>query len=223
MDIINLLELLKPQNHLVTVQVVSESSIWGETVKFLVAILPAVISFVALRYSYIQFKENLKNQASQFERSTLHQTKVAEMNAKLTSEIEIIKLRCESIRNISAECMRLAADVQRLFDEEKDLITFTPKEEYSTKEYQQNKKELIESRTKAFYRLFESQTLLMTYLDPENDASFMESLRNLCDLNKLKSCTSAEIGTARGLFLYQCRLYIRKKDVEINQMINLSH
>ena len=223
MDIINLLELLKPQNHLVTVQVVSESSIWGEIGKFFVAILPAIISFVALRYSYIQFQENIKNQASQFEKSTLHQTKVAEMNAKLASEIEIIKLRCESIRNISVECMRLATEVQRFSVEERDLAADTPEKEHFTKKYQENRKELFERRMETFYRLFESQSLLMTYLDNEKDSSFLESLGYLCDLNNLTSFTSAEVGRARGVFLYQCRLYIRKKDAEINEMIRLPH
>lgn len=111
MDIINLIELLKPQDHLVTVRVSAEVSFWSEVGKFIVALLPAAISLFALFFSYLQFKENIKSQTFQFIENTNHQIKIAELNAKLNTEIDLIKNRCDSVRKISVQCIELATAV----------------------------------------------------------------------------------------------------------------
>ena len=60
MDIINLIELLKPQDHLVTVRVSTEVSFWSEVGKFIVALLPAAISLFALFFLICNSKRILK-------------------------------------------------------------------------------------------------------------------------------------------------------------------
>ncbi|SAF18633.1 Uncharacterised protein [Enterobacter hormaechei] len=60
MDIVNLLEVLKPASHVVTVKMETASNNWDSIIKVLIAILPAIISFIALFFSYFQFKTNIR-------------------------------------------------------------------------------------------------------------------------------------------------------------------
>lgn len=222
MDIINLIELLKPQGHLVTVKLVSENTILSSLGGFFIAILPAIISLVALWFSYKQFKENLRNQTSQFKESTNHQIKVAELHAKISTEIEIIKVRCDSIRHLSVDCMGLATDLQKLCASSHGLANSSNSEAKKTLDYMKKQTENANEQNKAFEKLFAAQTLLMTYLDVAEDSTFLTALTNLCSYEKLDKYTSREMGLVRGEFLAECRKYINSKDMEIAKMTHVT-
>lgn len=222
MDIINLIELLKPQDHLVTVRVSTEASFWPEVGKFIIALLPAAISLFALFFSYLQFKENIKNQTFQFIENTNHQIKIAELNAKLNTEIDLIKNRCDSVRKISVQCIELATAVFEGFAVGRDYDEVYDEQIKKTEPIRKKILANSEKRIANFDKLISEQAMLMTYLDNDDDKLFIKSLDNLCDFKSLSKVDVKVMARLRGEFLMQCREYLKKKDREIIEMAKLS-
>ncbi|HDS4383777.1 TPA: hypothetical protein QHL04_002675 [Klebsiella aerogenes] len=222
MDIVNLIELLKPADHLVTVKLMNDSEPLDEVGKFLISILPAIVSLVALYFSYIQFKQNLANQTESFKKNADHQIKIAELNAKLNTEVELIKSRCDSIRQLCVECMTHASDLSDLCDKLKEYENSFGNVFKSTSSYKEGHAERASRRDEKFNKLFASQTLLYTYIDADKDPSFYSAINNLCNYEKISKSSGAEIGAARGTLLAECRIYLKKRDEEISKLIRLS-
>lgn len=98
MDIIQLLDVLRSSDHAITVKVVNDSQFLDSLGKILIAIVPAIISFLALLFSYWQFKANTQKQSEQFALGIEQQLKTLRLNTQLATEIELKKEVCKEVR-----------------------------------------------------------------------------------------------------------------------------
>ena len=170
----------------------------------------------------MQFKENIKNQTFQFIENTNHQIKIAELNAKLNTEIDLIKNRCDSVRKISVQCIELATAVFEGFAVGRDYDEVYDDQIKKTEPIRKKILANSEKRIANFDKLISEQAMLMTYLDNDDDKLFIKALDNLCDFKSLSKVDVKVMARLRGEFLMQCRGYLKKKDREIVEMAKLS-
>lgn len=86
MDIIHLLEALKPAGNVVTVKIDDGKSWWESLSTFVITILPALFAGVTLWVSYRQFKSGIRQQVNEMRLST-----------KLATEVELKKMPAEKL------------------------------------------------------------------------------------------------------------------------------
>ncbi|WP_145572420.1 hypothetical protein, partial [Yersinia mollaretii] len=90
MDIFQVLEAIKPQDHVVTIQVNSPKDIFD----WLIAFSPTVVAVSAIWFSAKQFRESLKSQARQ-----------VKLNARIETEGKYRQEWCNSVRTLCAKCV----------------------------------------------------------------------------------------------------------------------
>lgn len=214
MDIIQLLEVLKPAKDVVTVQIASQNdplTPWFDLVK---AVLPAAatafVAWRAMNRSHRQFEITSKRQAAEFDKNLAQQTKALRVQTQIATEIEIKKEECRNVRDTCAQYLSLALESNR-YKNDFDLAA-----EFILK----GNTEFIEKRNVAHENYLESsrktlsaRMLLMTYLNPETSQSFFESIKNV-DTSLVSSAPN--FGGVVGKCLAECRMYIEKKQAEIS-------
>lgn len=214
MDIIQLLEVLKPAKDVVTVQIASQNdplTPWFDLAK---AVLPAAatafVAWRAMNRSHRQFEITSKRQAAEFDKNLAQQTKALRVQTQIATEIEIKKEECRNVRDTCAQYLSLALESNR-YKNDFDLAA-----EFILK----GNTEFIEKRNVAHENYLESsrktlsaRMLLMTYLNPETSPSFFESIKNV-DTSLVSSAPN--FGGVVGKCLAECRMYIEKKQAEIS-------
>ncbi|MEB6412152.1 hypothetical protein [Enterobacter vonholyi] len=214
MDIIQLLEVLKPAKDVVTVQIASQKdplTPWFDLAK---AVLPAAatafVAWRAMNRSHRQFEITSTRQAAEFDKNLAQQTKALRVQTQIATEIEIKKEECRNVRDTCAQYLSLALESNR-YKNDFDLAS-----EYILK----GNTQFIEKRNVAHENYLESsrktlsaRMLLMTYLNPETSPSFFESIKNV-DTSLVSSAPN--FGGVVGKCLAECRMYIEKKQAEIS-------
>ena len=214
MDIIQLLEVLKPTKDVITVQIASQKdplTPWFDLAK---AVLPAAatafVAWRAMNRSHRQFEITSKRQAAEFDKNLAQQTKVLRVQTQIATEIEIKKEECRNVRDTCAQYLSLALESDRYKND------FNLAAEFILK----GNTEFIEKRNVAHENYLESsrktasaRMLLMTYLNPETSPSFFESIKNV---DTLLVSSGPNFGGAVGKCLAECRMYIEKKQAEIS-------
>ncbi|MDR9973396.1 hypothetical protein QYE92_19220 [Enterobacter cloacae subsp. cloacae] len=217
MDILNLLEVLKPASHIVTVKMDSNSSIWDSVSKVLIAILPAFISFIALLFSYFQFKVNIRNQSEQYTLGIEQQLKTLKLNTQLATEIELKKDVCKDVRLAYVDFIKHHLEQYQAKNEYKELLD---KNDLVSNARCSELHKLIMDKSQL---IMEAKFLLDSYLDLNDPDA-----RDLYDcLNEVSDIafsggdgTGSDLGTAMGKCGQKCFRFIEKIRKEITGLVD---
>ena len=220
MDILQLLEVLRPSGHIITVKVDNDESISKIIVGVVIAISPLLIAVVSLLFSSRQFKTSLTQQMENFEKGYKQQAKVAQLTARLATEAEIKKEWCRHVRNICIEMIAYAIDgyhMQKKLATESNRPTNPEFLEKYLEEELKSKKDIHKRFSDTFDKMSERTILLNTYLD-DGDSDFFNSIQSLT-IACLKGEDSPEkIGQLSSICTQQCKIYIDKKMKEISEI-----
>lgn len=167
MDIIHLLEALKPAGNVVTVKIDDGKSWWESLSTFVITILPALFAGVTLWVSYRQFKSGIRQQVNEMRLST-----------KLATEVELKKDACREVRQAYLSFMQKLSELYMCTLDIRDL-----KKEVG----EEGGADLI--TLKRQFRLYHQQcayskTLIDSYLDPSSasDIKFSAQLSHAFNL-----------------------------------------
>lgn len=217
MDILNLLEVLKPASHVVLVKMENSSNLWDSVSKVLIAILPAFISFIALLFSYYQFKSNMRNQSEQYALGIKQQLMSLKLNTQLATEIELKKDVCKEVRAAFISFMKHHAEQYHAKVDYKDLLG------NSDTESVRERKRLHEIVMEKAQLIMENKVLLDSYLDlsdPE-EFKFFQSLNELSSIALSGGDgTGADLGAAQGKCSALCFNFIEKRRKEITSLVD---
>ncbi|MCM7773690.1 hypothetical protein M8S83_16430 [Enterobacter asburiae] len=216
MDILNLIEVLKPSSHVVTVKMENDSSFWDYLSKILIAILPAFISFIALLFSYFQFKTNMRAQSEQYALGIQQQLKTLKLNTRLATEIEMKKDICKEVRAVYIAFMRNHSELYSAKLAYKSLVDREDEEGISKRE---NAHEVV---MKYSQLSLESKMLLDSYLDlsDPHDVEFFKSLNTISNMAFGAECTGTELGEAQGMCAGICYQYLARRHKEITGLVD---
>lgn len=214
MDIIQLLEVLKPAKDVVTVQIASQKeplTPWFDLVK---AVLPAAatafVAWRAMNRSHRQFEITSKRQSSEFDKNIAQQTKALKVQTQIATEIEIKKEECRNVRESCAQYLSLALESNRYKNDYNLAMDYILK---GNNDFIDKRNAAHESYITSSHRTLSARMLLMTYLNPETSPSFFESIKNV---DALLLSSGPNFGGAVGKCLAECRMYIEKKQAEIS-------
>lgn len=223
MDILQLLEVLRPAGHIVTVKIDNDESITKTSMGVLIALSPVIIAVVSLFFTSKQFKKSLDQQMDNFNKGYIQQAEVARLTARLATEAEIKKEWCRDVRKICTEMMAYAMAgyiAQKKIATEISLPTSAElAEEYLREKY----KYTVDTYNKFsddFDKMSERVTLLYTYLDgnDNDDSDFFNSIKEL-EIACLKcEVEPKKIAELRNNCSQHCRVYINKKIKEISEI-----
>lgn len=214
MDIIQLLEVLKPAKDVVTVQIASQNdplTPWFDLAK---AVLPAAatafVAWRAMNRSHRQFEITSKRQAAEFDKNLAQQTKALRVQTQIATEIEIKKEECRNVRDTCAQYLSLALESNRYKNDFDMAAEFILK---GNTEFIEKRNVAHENYLESSRKTLSARMLLMTYLNPETSPSFFESIKNV-DTSLVSSAPN--FGGVVGKCLAECRMYIEKKQAEIS-------
>lgn len=217
MDMLNLLEVLKPASHIVTVKMENNSTFWDSFSKILIAILPAFISFIALLFSYFQFKANTRNQSEQYALGIEQQLMTLKLNTRLATEIELKKDVCKEVRAAFIGFMKHHAELYQAKAIYSNLKDKTDAE--SLKKRRELNKAII-AKTQI---MIESKLLLDSYFDlndPE-DKEFYELINKATDIAMTGGDGSgSDLGYLQGKCSRLCFQYIERRRKEITSLVD---
>ncbi|MCK6669110.1 hypothetical protein L8T07_15390 [Enterobacter asburiae] len=217
MDIVNLLEVLKPASHIVTVKMENSSSIWDSVSKVLIAILPAFISFIALLFSYYQFKSNMRNQSEQYTLGIKQQMMSLKLNTQLATEIELKKDECKEFRAAFVGFMKHHAEQYQAKVAYKDLL------DRNDDQSARKRERLHETVMAKAQLIMESKMLLDTYLDMSEPDEFelFKALNNVTSIAFSGGDGSgSDLGAAQGDCSILCTKFIEKRRKEITGLVD---
>ncbi|MCM7772105.1 hypothetical protein M8S83_08275 [Enterobacter asburiae] len=217
MDILNLLEVLKPASHIVTVKMESNSNFWDSVSKTLIALLPAFISFLALFFSYYQFKSNMRNQSEMFALGVQQQLKTLKLNTRLATEIELKKDICKEVRAAFVGFMKHHTE---LYHAKREYLSLEDKFDQYSNERRTISHEIIIDKGQL---IIESRMLLDSYLDlsDPHDRKFFEILNDVTEVAlKGGDGTGADLGYLQGRCSTVCFEYIEKRRKEITGLVD---
>lgn len=217
MDIVNLLEVLKPASHIVTVKMENSSSIWDSASKVLIAILPAFISFIALLFSYIQFKVNIRKQSEQYTLGIEQQLKTLKLNTQLATEIELKKDVCKEVRLAYVEFIKHHLEQYQAKNEYKDIIN---NKDLASRARGNELHKLIMDKSQL---IMEAKFLLDSYLDL-NDPDARKLYDCLNEVSEIAFSggdgTGTDLGTAMGRCSQICFRFIENIRKEITGLVD---
>lgn len=87
MDILNLLEVLKPSGNVVTVRIDNAKDGLETLYDFIITLAPTIIAIVAIIASYYQFLRSMAQQQDQFSRGVEQQINNLKLSVKLATEV----------------------------------------------------------------------------------------------------------------------------------------
>lgn len=217
MDILNLLEVLKPASNLVTVKIENSSTYWDSLSKILIAILPAFISFVALLFSYFQFKANMRKQSEQYALGIEQQLLTLKLNTRLATEIELKKDACKEVRTAFVGFMKYHAELYQNKVRYSNLIKANNGK--STDESRELHNVII-ARTQS---MIESKMLLDSYfdLDDPEDKEFYDHINDATSIAlKGGDGSGYDLGYSQGKCSRLCFKYIERRRKEITGLVH---
>ncbi|MCK7247839.1 hypothetical protein [Enterobacter asburiae] len=95
MDIIQLLEVLKPAKDVVTVQIASQKDQLAPWIDLAKAVLPAAatagVAWLAMKNSHRQFDKSSERQATEFKLGIEQQVSTLKINTQLATEVALKK------------------------------------------------------------------------------------------------------------------------------------
>lgn len=221
MDIIQLLEVLKPAKDVVTVQVVNQKDLLAPWIDLLKAVLPAAatagVAWLAMNKSHRQsesnakrqseeFQSNAKRQSEEFKLGIEQQVKTLKIQTQLATEVDLKKETCKSVREacshflksanqacIQSVAYKLAKDRDKLDDAYAAHDLFMA----------------------AMDEMATSKILLLSFLQPAKDTSFLLAINNV---NNFIQEDHEKTGELISQCLAECREYILVKQQEIIEL-----
>lgn len=207
MDIIQLLEVLKPVKNVVTVQIASNKDGWDSFIDLLKSVLPAaataVVAWLAMNKSHRQFEKNAERQSIEFKLGIEQQTKTLKIQTQLATEVDLKKETCKGVRDACSHFLTSANQAC--------LQSVAYKLAKSRAEYE-DASTAHELFMVAMHEMATSKILLLSYLNPMFDNDFFESINNV---NNFIQEDYERTGNAIAVCLNECRNFIMKKQQEI--------
>lgn len=216
MDIIQLLEVLKPAKDVVTVQIASKNDSWGPVIDLLKAVLPAFatagVAWLAMNRSHKHFEINSERQSAEFKLGIEQQTKTLKIHTQLATEIDLKKEICKGVREACADFLTYALEANQ------HNIKYETACEYISKggsDFIGDRNASHDNFMKAWHNSSSSKLVLLTFLDPEVDAEFYNSITKV---ESLLPDGGTAFGHSVGECLAECREYIAAKQREIIEL-----
>lgn len=217
MDILNLLEVLKPSSHVVLVKLENSSDVWDSAGKVLIAILPAFISFIALWFSYYQFKANTRNTSKQFTLGIHQQLLTLKLNTRLATEIELKKDICKEVR---AAFVGFLKHHSELYNAKNEHLRLKDNVDEESNQRRSKLHEIIMSKSQL---IIESKLLIDSYFDLKDpdDKEFFDQLNEATNIALTGGDgTGADLGYSQGKCNRLCFKYIERRRKEITSLVD---
>lgn len=218
MDILNLLEVLKPSGNVVTVRIDNAKNGLETLYDFIITLAPTIIAIVAIIASYYQFLRSMAQQQDQFSRGVEQQINNLKLSVKLATEVELKKDSCKGIREA---CVSLLSHATDAYSKKATWIWYQDipndkKTDYQREKYRTSYDEYIE----ALKRFRDTEYLIETYLDEILDAEFSDSIKELDTFIRIENLNSEDNKQAKRKCLSLCQAYIRRQEKEIIELSN---
>lgn len=216
MNIIQLLEVLKPAKDVVTVQIANEKDQWTSWFDLAKAVLPAAatafVAWLAMNRSHRQFEITSERQAEEFAKNLGQQTRALKIQTQIATEIELKKEECRNVREACARYLSFALEASRHKSDYNIALKFID----------QGKLGFNEDSSKSHFNYMEAsqktataRMMLLSFLSPATEPEFYAAIVNVDEL-LISDCKN--FGTAVGMCLAQCRSYIEGKQAEISNI-----
>lgn len=229
MDIVHLLEVLKPAKDVVTVQVVSEKEPWAFATEILKAVLSAApaaataaVAWFAMEKSNKQFERNAASRAEEFRMTLKQQANALEVQTRLATEVELKKEICRGVREACTQFLAHANKASNHYLEYKITNDGLTKGVGYTKEDVKNN---FNQYMGALQSALSSKMILMSFLDPGDEKFFYDAIIRIDKLLHtngngvaLGDGDGSDFGSALGVCLMECRNYINKRHQEIFEL-----
>lgn len=212
MDIIQLLEVLKPATDVVTVQIASQKDQMAPWIDLAKAVLPAAatagVAWLAMKNSHRQFEKSSERQAAEFKLGIEQQVSTLKVNTQLATEVALKKDNCQGVRDSCAKFLSHATQAS------------LRQHEYGLAEKKASIAELETIHNLWMDEMREmtaSKIILLSFLSPEDDRDFFHAIQIVS--NEMDAgCESS--GIAGNHCLTECRNYIMRKHQEIIDLTN---
>lgn len=218
MDILNLLEVLKPSGNVVTVKIDNAKNGLDALYDFIITLAPTIIAIVAIIASYYQFLRSMAQQQKQFSRGVDQQINTLKLNVKLATEVELKKESCRGVREACVKLLSHATDAytRRVIYIKHNNIPDSQKTDYDLEQTQL----AYDAYISALKRFRDTDYLIETYLDEKLDAEFSESIKELDACIRSNDLNSEHNKVAKRKCLSLCQAYIRRQQTEIVELSN---
>jgi len=218
MDVVNLLEVLKPSGNVVTVKIDNAKNGLDAFYDFIITLAPTIIAIVAIIASYYQFLRSMAQQQEQFSKGVSQQINTLRLNVKLATEVELKKESCRGVREACVKLLSHATDAytRRVANIEFNDIADNLKTDY-------DREQLIltyDAYLSALKSFRDTEYLIETYLDERLDKEFSESIKELDACIRRDNINGEENKDAKRKCLTLCRAYIRRQQAEIVELSN---
>ncbi|CNF01286.1 hypothetical protein [Yersinia mollaretii] len=189
MDIFQVLEAIKPQDHVLTVQVNAAKDIYD----WLIVLSPTLVAIVALWYSARQFRMSMRTQIAQIK-----------LNARLETEVKQRQEWCNSVR---MACTKYAS-----ISHEKHMKNVESK---IYKEDPERMRIIRSDLDRIHLGVIESRGVLMTLLSPKEHKDFYSLMREFNKHSDSEVIDSSKFGDCLVRFYGLCRDLIEKEQQSI--------
>lgn len=216
MDILNLLEVLKPSGSVVTVKIDNAKNSIEALYDFIITLAPTIIAIVAIIASYYQFLRSMAQQQEQFSKGVEQQINTLKLNVRLATEVELKKESCKGVREACVDLLSHATDA---YTKRVGLIRYSDipddkKTDYDWEQFQLSS----DSYISALKRFRDTEYLIETYLDETLDAEFSTSIKELDACIRSNILSSEDNKIAKRKCLSLCQAYIRRQQKEIVEL-----
>lgn len=216
MDIIQLLEVLKPAQDVVTLQVVSQKDLLAPWIDLAKAVLPAgataFVAWKAMNKSHRQFEVTSARQAVEFAQSIGQQIRALKIQTKIATEVELKKEYCRDVRDACSQFLSHALETNQhniTYKTACDLLN------NGVSGYEGERDNAHRQFMSALHKMSSSKMLLMSYLDPTVEKHFYASIINV---DQLLQNGGDDFGKAIGFCLAECRSHLAKKQADISNV-----
>lgn len=219
MDIIHLLEVLKPLNNVVTIKIDNDKELFTSIFDFLIAIAPTIIAALAMWYSYKQFNISLKNQSVQFRLGLKQQANALKINTQLATEIELVKDECKTLRESYVAFMDNSSIVYHSHKERNKYVEIEAEADTETlaayaREQRDKAYELIKLHTN---KLIQERMLMLSYLDVSDtkEKEFLDCINEITTFAVDAKGEAGKLGALQAQGANLCFELIKKKRQKI--------
>ncbi|MNB66377.1 hypothetical protein D3C81_200360 [compost metagenome] len=214
MDIIQLLEVLKPAKDVLTVQIANKADPVTPWIDLAKGVLPAAatafVAWTAMKRSHQQFEITSARQAVEFARSLEQQTKALKIQTQVATEVELKKNECRNIRDACAQFLSCAFEASR-YNAEWELASKmrgnTPNSALDERMREANNKFL-----ESFRKMMAYQFQIFTYLQLGENMAFRNSILKVM---KLVNGERDEFDTSMHECLVECQKHLAVRQGEI--------
>lgn len=218
MDILNLLEVLKPSGNVVTVKIDNAKNGYEALYDFIITLAPTLIAIAAIIASYYQFLRSMNQQQEQFSKGIAQQIDTLQLNVKLATEVELKKENCRGVREACIKLLSHATDAytRKVANKQYSAIHDNKKTDYDWEQM----KLTFDAYLSALKRFRDTEYLIETYLDEKLDTEFSESIKELDECIRSEKFSAKDNKAAKRKCLSLCQEYIRRQQTEIVELPN---